>query len=171
MPKEERRKLPMTDGEIITSYRQAASPLKQIKILADLNGCASKDICIILEEAGLEIPGQFGPKDKKKGPEIQEPAPEKAAEEAAPAEAAADAPEKAPAANSEPAAKPVHQDLPILPVIEEFPLFSAADLRDAALVHIKKAMLKTNLSFTDEAAVRFVYRVQDILEFIEDLQQ
>lgn len=170
MPKDQHRKLPMTDGEIITSYRQAASPLKQIRILADLNGCTSGDICIILEEAGLKIPGQFGPKGKKKDPEIQEPAPEKAAEEAAPAKAAAEAPEKAPEANSEPAAEPVHQDLPVLPVMEASPLFSVTDLREAAFKTIKKTMPKTGF-FTEEDAFRFVYRVQDILEFIEEVQQ
>lgn len=172
MPKEKHRKLPMTDGEIITSYRQAASPLKQIRILADLNGCTSGDICIILEEAGLKIPGQFGPKGKKKGPEKQEPAPEKAAEEAAPAEAAADAPEKAPAEIIDLASELIHQDLTTtLPDREASPLFSATDLIDAAFEYIKKAMPRGSFPCSEMDAIRFVYRVQDILEFIEEVQQ
>lgn len=169
MPKDKHRKLPMTDGEIITSYRQAASPLKQIRILADLNGCTSGDICTILEEAGLKIPGQFGPRGKKKDPEIQEPAPEKAAEEAAPSEAVVDAPEKAPAAIIDLASEFVHQDLPTLPDKEEVPLFSATGLREAAFETIKKAVPRGG--FTPDIAVRFVYRVKDILAFLEEFQQ
>lgn len=42
----------MTDGEIISSYRQAKDKGKQITILAELNACTKGQIEDILTEAG-----------------------------------------------------------------------------------------------------------------------
>lgn len=44
-------RLPMTAGEIVNSYRQAAHPKKQIKVLADLNACSKETILGILQSA------------------------------------------------------------------------------------------------------------------------
>lgn len=49
----------MTSAEIVADYRQAAKPLKQIGILADLNGCKRQEIVEILREAGCELPKQY----------------------------------------------------------------------------------------------------------------
>lgn len=49
----------MTDEEICREYRQAKTPLKQIRILADENGCTKREIAEILREAGEELPAQF----------------------------------------------------------------------------------------------------------------
>lgn len=56
--------LPMGEQEIVTSYRTAATPQKQIRILADLNGCDKKTIANILTAAGCELPGNMKPKKK-----------------------------------------------------------------------------------------------------------
>ena len=53
----------MTNEEIIRDYKQAAAPMKQIKILAELNQKSTKEIVQILKEAGCDLPGQY---DKKK---------------------------------------------------------------------------------------------------------
>lgn len=53
----------MTNEEIIRDYKQAAAPVKQIGILADLNQCSRQDIVKILREAGCELPKLY---DKKK---------------------------------------------------------------------------------------------------------
>lgn len=53
----------MTNEEIIRDYKQAAAPMKQIGILADLNQCSRQDIVKILREAGCELPKLY---DKKK---------------------------------------------------------------------------------------------------------
>lgn len=62
--------LPMGEQEIVTSYRTAATPQKQIRILADLNDCDKKTIANILTAAGCELPGNMKPKKK---PEAAEP--------------------------------------------------------------------------------------------------
>lgn len=49
-------RLPMTAGEIAASYRQAAKPLEQIDILADLNACSSDRIREVLAEEGCDVP-------------------------------------------------------------------------------------------------------------------
>jgi len=49
----------MTNEEICREYRQAKTPLKQIRILADLNGCTKREIADILREGGEELPAQF----------------------------------------------------------------------------------------------------------------
>jgi len=49
----------MTNEEICREYRQAKTPLKQIRILADQNGCTKREIAEILREAGEELPAQF----------------------------------------------------------------------------------------------------------------
>ena len=46
-------RLPMTAGEIVSSYRQAAHPKKQIKVLADLNACSQETIRGILQSADV----------------------------------------------------------------------------------------------------------------------
>lgn len=49
----------MTNEEICREYRQAKTPLKQIRILADLNGCTKREIAEILREGGEVLPAQF----------------------------------------------------------------------------------------------------------------
>lgn len=49
----------MTNEEIVREYRQAKTPVKQIRILADENQCDKKEILRILREAGVEIPAVF----------------------------------------------------------------------------------------------------------------
>lgn len=49
----------MTNEELCREYRQAKTPLKQIRILADENGCTKREIAEILREAGEELPAQF----------------------------------------------------------------------------------------------------------------
>lgn len=48
--------LPMTAGEIVSSYRQAARPQAQIKVLADLNACTPERIREVLAAEGVELP-------------------------------------------------------------------------------------------------------------------
>ena len=57
--------LPMSEGEIVASYRQAAKPADQIKVLADLNVCSRARIIEVLRRAGVELPG----KAKRKYPQ------------------------------------------------------------------------------------------------------
>lgn len=54
----------MTNEEICREYRQAKTPLKQIRILADQNGCRRDEIVSILREAGEELPATY----KKESP-------------------------------------------------------------------------------------------------------
>lgn len=49
------RELPMTPGEIVTSYRQAANKKEQIKILSQLNACPPEEIKQVLVENGVDI--------------------------------------------------------------------------------------------------------------------
>lgn len=46
----------MTDGEIITSYKQAKNRKKQIGILAELNDTTPDTIKDILVKAGIALP-------------------------------------------------------------------------------------------------------------------
>lgn len=55
----------MTPAEIVAEYKQAKSPLKQIKILADQNVCKPTEIVQILRDARCYIPGQYMPKASK----------------------------------------------------------------------------------------------------------
>lgn len=55
----------MTDEEICRDYRAAATPQKQIGILADLNQCSKERIKQILVAGGCELPGNMRPKPKK----------------------------------------------------------------------------------------------------------
>lgn len=52
--------LPMSEGEIVASYRQAAKPAAQITVLADLNACSKEHIEEILREAGEPLPKKAG---------------------------------------------------------------------------------------------------------------
>lgn len=52
--------LPMSKGEIVASYRQAAKPAAQITVLADLNACSKERIEEILREAGEPRPKKPG---------------------------------------------------------------------------------------------------------------
>lgn len=52
--------LPMSEGEIVASYRQAAKPAAQITVLADLNACSKERIEEILREAGEPLPKKAG---------------------------------------------------------------------------------------------------------------
>ena len=49
----------MTDSEIIRDYKEASNKVKQIGILADMNGCKKGRIVEILLAHGVEIPGNF----------------------------------------------------------------------------------------------------------------
>lgn len=64
----------MTNEEIVRDYRAAKSKLKQVGILADLNGCDNKTIVNILLEEGESVPGQFLQRGRKKAkrPELVE---------------------------------------------------------------------------------------------------
>ena len=48
----------MTDGEIVTSYRQAKDKREQIGILADLNLMTKEKVCEILRAAGINEVGE-----------------------------------------------------------------------------------------------------------------
>lgn len=58
-----KRTLPMSAGEIVRSYKQAAKPEEQIGILAELNACTVDEIREILLQFGVELP-----KAKKRQP-------------------------------------------------------------------------------------------------------
>ena len=58
-----KRTLPMSAGEIVRSYKQAAKPEEQISILAELNACSVEEIREILLQLGVELP-----KAKKRQP-------------------------------------------------------------------------------------------------------
>lgn len=58
-----KRTLPMSAGEIVSSYKQAAKPEEQIGILAELNACTADEIREILVQLGVELP-----KAKKRQP-------------------------------------------------------------------------------------------------------
>ena len=57
--------LQMAEADIVASYRQAAKPADQIKVLADLNVCSKARIIEVLRRAGVELPG----KAKRKAPQ------------------------------------------------------------------------------------------------------
>lgn len=56
----------MTHDEIVADYKQAKHPMKQIGILADLNGVKKDEIVAILRDAGAELPGNYNKKPKEK---------------------------------------------------------------------------------------------------------
>lgn len=58
-------KMHMTDGEILTMYRQAADPAKQVKILAELNVVSEKEMRAHLE--GLLSGANVAPKKRSNG--------------------------------------------------------------------------------------------------------
>lgn len=62
------RELPMTPGEIVTSYRQAANPVAQLRVLADLNVCSKDDIIEVLAAQGVEVKKKAG-RPRKKAPD------------------------------------------------------------------------------------------------------
>ena len=66
----------MTDEEICRDYRAAKSPLKQVGILADLNGCTKAEIKEILIAGGCELPAQMRPRPKRQHQAAKEPEPE-----------------------------------------------------------------------------------------------
>lgn len=53
---EEMSKVEMSIVEIVASYKQAAKPEEQIKVLAELNACPVAEIERILDEAGVREP-------------------------------------------------------------------------------------------------------------------
>lgn len=59
--------LPMSEGEIVASYRQAAKPAAQITVLADLNVCSKERIEEILREAGEPLPKKPGRQKRTEG--------------------------------------------------------------------------------------------------------
>lgn len=56
------RHLQMSESEIVSSYRTARNPKRQIGILAELNAVTPREICQVLEEAGALVlkPGSHG---------------------------------------------------------------------------------------------------------------
>lgn len=59
--------LPMSESEIVASYRQAAKPAAQITVLADLNVCSKERIEEILREAGEPLPKKAGRPKRTEG--------------------------------------------------------------------------------------------------------
>ena len=59
--------LPMSESEIVASYRQAAKPAAQITVLADLNACSKERIEEILREAGEPLPKKHGRQKRTEG--------------------------------------------------------------------------------------------------------
>lgn len=59
--------LPMSESEIVASYRQAAKPAAQITVLADLNVCSKERIEEILREAGELLPKKHGRQKQTEG--------------------------------------------------------------------------------------------------------
>lgn len=59
--------LPMSESEIVASYRQAAKPAAQITVLADLNACSKERIEEILREAGEPLPKKAGRPKRTEG--------------------------------------------------------------------------------------------------------
>lgn len=59
--------LPMSESEIVPSYRQAAKPAAQITVLADLNACSKERIEEILREAGEPLPKKVGRPKRTEG--------------------------------------------------------------------------------------------------------
>ena len=59
--------LPMSESEIVASYRQAAKPAAQITVLADLNVCSKERIEEILREAGEPLPKKRGHQKQTEG--------------------------------------------------------------------------------------------------------
>lgn len=59
--------LPMSESEIVASYRQAAKPAAQITVLADLNVCSKERIEEILREAGEPLPKKAGRAKRTEG--------------------------------------------------------------------------------------------------------
>lgn len=91
----------MSNEEICREYREAKTPLKQIRILADENSCSKAEIVTILRGAGLEVPAVY--RERAEAPS-----------------AAAKVPHPSPAGDSFPQGKPETEDAeaaygPILP--------------------------------------------------------
>lgn len=59
--------LPMSESEIVASYRQAAKPAAQITVLAELNACSKERIEDILREAGEPLPKKRGRQNQMEG--------------------------------------------------------------------------------------------------------
>ncbi len=58
----------MSNRNIVKEYKESKNKAQQIKILADMNLCAPKDIKKILIEAGCAVPGNSIPKKAKVAP-------------------------------------------------------------------------------------------------------
>lgn len=58
----------MTNEEICREYRTAKAPLKQIQILAELNGCKKDVIKQILIDGGEKLPGNMTAPGERKAP-------------------------------------------------------------------------------------------------------
>lgn len=68
----------MTDGEVITSFRQAKNKRDQIGILSELNACSRSDILNILCAAGEDVSDYISGMPKKKPAEKKDGAPAEA---------------------------------------------------------------------------------------------
>lgn len=68
----------MTDGEVITSFRQAKNKREQIGILSELNACSKSDILNILCAAGEDVSNYISGMPKKKPAEKKDGAPAEA---------------------------------------------------------------------------------------------
>lgn len=58
----------MSDGDIVTLYRQAKSPPKEIRVLAELNGVTRDVIVEILKRNGVDMLTKGKRAGKKKAP-------------------------------------------------------------------------------------------------------
>lgn len=65
----------MTDGEVVTSFRQAKNKREQIGILSELNLCSKSDILNILCAAGEDVSDYISGRPKKKPAEKKSGAP------------------------------------------------------------------------------------------------
>lgn len=68
----------MTDGEVVTSFRQAKNKREQIGILSELNLCSKSDILNILCAAGEDVSDYISGRPKKKPAEKKSGAPDEA---------------------------------------------------------------------------------------------
>ena len=69
----------MEKNELVRRYKEAGGSSKseknrQIKILAELNGCTVDDIRKALTEAGIDLPGKPGPRKGEQSTKVAKPA-------------------------------------------------------------------------------------------------
>ena len=145
----------MTDAEIIREYREAKTPLKQIRILADENQCSKAEIVTILRGAGLEVPAVY--RERAEAPS-----------------AAAKVPHPSPAGDSFPQGKPGTEDgeaeyRPSLPAPK---LAGFAErVNDGAVEVIARLLAVSDASPNAEgASLDFQEQVRGVLALVHELR-